>query len=172
MTPTFSPIAGLLVIVHFSVNVVAFSYRKIHGGIERLTGRKLHKRSFGYFVNKEGDIFLRRLLAYMIVPMAALVVFGNATVVVLLSLGRFDAVSYDQSINTVAAAPTQVASERDIAASTLVGVLEEAGIDSSFEYRAFLAFRMRIVENSREYKGTLDQNIKILSTLKKIRNIN
>ncbi len=86
--PNLSPLGGFSLLVHVSINVVVFCYRKIVY-IFNISKTNVVSRSASRLYNKEGDTTLRHVFSYILVSCVVFVICGNAVLISVLLLNFY-----------------------------------------------------------------------------------
>ena len=189
--PQLIPFGGLSLLVHISVNVLVYIYRKILGALH-LSESNWLSRSIDNLKSKDGDNWARQFLSYSIASVIFIAVISNAVAIsiIIINIKKTNSVSHiSQKIDGVAMAaqnstPTESANVLEYTESaptvenliirksvtgefvSVVDFINSLGIvNSSFDNRAELAKQLGVVRDYEGYTGTVEQNQKLIKEL-------
>lgn len=182
----FTPIAGFLVLTHLIVNVVALCYRLLLSFIQKIKGERPNYVFMQWWFKKEYDTLFRRFVAYGLSTLTLGIVLGTSSLYLWFSTdlgkslgGKGDTISniiktQDASAEirvepkpTITIDPFAFRSAMGMYPDSIVDILQATGVsDISVGYRADVAFKLGIVADPTEYRGTYDQNIELKERLR------
>jgi hypothetical protein len=189
--PSLTPISGLSLITHIVINIVAFIWRNIKKFLNKIDIHPKAEKSNFFLISKEGDIWVRKFLAYIVI-ISVFVTVGSAGFTVVRLFLTIDDSSYTHNISLVSLKKDENKSGvvdnkltydynvKPITKTEVEGVyaykdlnindnnislsdkLKTFGVENpTFQFKSELAAKLDVVNDKSLYNGSEKQNLLI-----------